>query len=134
MYSMHFHRESQNVPPVSLRGVSQIQPYEMVELGVHEYEDVSKYQQETAEYENITPEPLHTEHPHPPPLPSQAVPPSPLTPSSQSPPPSQPTTHGSQGDYAFSECVAYKTTSHMTDPTTATPTVIPTDLEVVYSN
>ena len=102
----------------------------MVELGVHDYEDVSKYQQERAEYENITPKPLHTEHPHPPPLPSQAVPPSPPTLSSQSPPTSQPGAQGSQGDYALSECVAYKTTSHMTDPPTATPT----DLEVVYSD
>ena len=109
----------------------------MVELGAHDYEDVTKYQR--AEYENINPEPLHTKHTHPPPLPSQAMRTSPAvspppTSSSQSPPASQPGAQGSQGDYEFSDCVAYKTTSHTTGPPTTTPTATPTDLEVVYSN
>ena len=149
-----------------MTSTGQIQPYEMVELGGHEYEDVTKYQQEGAEYEVITPDPLHTKHTHSPPLPSQAeykvitpdplhtkhthppplpsqavemsppphaVSPSPPTPAAQ-PPPTSPVTPASQpgvqGDYEFTECVAYKTTSHVRAPPTATPT----DLEVVYSN
>ena len=122
-----------------MTSTGQIQPYEMVELGGHEYEDVTKYQQEGAEYEVITPDPLHTKHTHPPPLPSQAVetspPPHAVSPSppTQSPPTSPVTTAsqpGVQGDYEFTECVAYKTTSHVRAPPIATPT----DLEVVYSN
>ena len=135
--------------PVTLHGMTstgQIQPYEMVELGGHEYEDVTKYQQEGAEYEVITPDPLHTKHTHPPPLPSQAVetspPPHAVSPSPPTQPPptspitpaSQPGVQGSQGDYELTECVAYKTTSHVRAPPMAPPTTTPTNLEVVYSN
>ncbi len=45
------------VPAVSLQGVvstGEIQPYEMIEMGDHEYEEVSKFQQSSGgEYEVV---------------------------------------------------------------------------------
>ncbi len=107
---------------MSLQGVvgtGEIQPYEMIEMGDHEYEEVSKFQQSSggeyemvrvpsAGYENKAAI-MDTKHTSPPPLP----PPQPSQPSQQG-------TVGARDDFEVSECIAYSTTTHGPPPPNTT--------------
>ncbi len=103
---------------MSLQGVvstGEIQPYEMIEMGDHEYEEVSKFQQSSggeyevvrvpsAGYENRAAI-MDTKHTSPPP-----------------PPPPQPSQQGTVGagdDFEVTECIAYSTTTHAPPNTTS---------------
>ncbi len=87
----------------------EIQPYEMIEMGDHEYEEVSKFQQSSggeyevpsAGYENRAAI-MDTKHTSPPP-----------------PQPSQQGTVGAGDDFEVTECIAYSTTTHAPPNTTS---------------
>ena len=105
-----------NLPPVSLKGVvntSEIQPYEMMEMG-HEYEEVSKFQQAVGgEYEIIRAPSQTTGSESKAAIKTESSPPTPPTP--PTPQPSQ-VTKAAGNDIEFTECVAYSTTTHSRPP------------------
>ncbi len=105
-----------DLPPGSLKGVvntSEIQPYEMMEMG-HEYEEVSKFQQAVGgEYEIIGAPSQTTGSVSKAAIKTESLPPTPLTP--PTPQPSQ-VTKAAGNDIEFTECVAYSTTTHSRPP------------------
>ncbi len=75
-----------------LVSTGEIQPYEMIERGDHEYEEVSKFQQPSGgEYEILPP---------PPPRPQRTV--------------------DAGDDFEVTECIAYNTTTHGPPPPNTT--------------
>ncbi|XP_064386134.1 mucin-2-like isoform X4 [Halichondria panicea] len=107
------------LPPVSLQGVvstGEIKPYEMIEMGDHEYEEVSKFQKPSGgEYEMVGGPSagyqnraaiMATKQTSPPPPPP--------------PQPSQQETVDAGGDFEVTECIAYSTTTHGPPPPNTT--------------
>ncbi|XP_064386138.1 mucin-2-like isoform X3 [Halichondria panicea] len=98
------------LPPVSLKGVvstSEIKPYEMIEMGDHEYEEVSKFQQPSGgEYEMVGGSSAGYENRAAIMATKQTSPPPPPPPQ-----PSQQETVDAGGDFEVIECIAYSTSS-----------------------
>ncbi len=94
----------------------EIQLYEMIEMGDHEYEEVSKFQQPSGgEYEMVGGSSagyqnraaiMATKQTSPPPPPP--------------PPPSQQETVDAGGDFEVTECIAYSTTTYGPPPPNTT--------------
>ena len=134
------------LPPVSLKGVvstGEIQPYEMIEMGDHEYEEVSKFQQPSGgEYEMVGGPSAGYENraaimatkqtsPPPPPPPQMVGGPSAgyenratiMATKQTSPPPPQPSqqeTVDARGDFEVTECIAYSMTTYGPPPPNTT--------------
>ena len=97
--------------PVFLKGVvstGEIQPYEMIEMGDHEYEEVSKFQQPSGgEYEMVGGPSAGYEN-------RAAI----MATKQTSPPPPPPPQPSQQEDFEVTECIAYSTTTHGPQHTT----------------
>ena len=95
---------------MSLKGVvstSEIKPYEMIEMGDHEYEEVSKFQQPSGgEYEMVGGSSAGYENRAAIMATKQTSPPPPPPPQ-----PSQQETVDAGGDFEVIECIAYSTSS-----------------------
>ncbi len=101
---------------MSLKGVvstGEIKPYEMIEMGDHEYEEVSKFQKPSeGEYEMVGGTSAGYENRAAIMATKQTSPPP--------PPPSQQETVDAGGDFEVTECIAYSTTTHGPPPPNTT--------------